>query len=156
MSKGLFIVFEGIDGSGKTTVCRMLEKKLKSLGFNVFFTSEPTNMEYGKILRRKLKSGMDPIEAVLLFALDRYNHVKIIREYLKKGYIVICDRYYYSSLAYQGALLGKDMMSYIESIHRPFILKPDLVFLLDVLPEIGLSRVRKLREGCAEIYEELK
>ena len=153
--KGLFIVFEGIDGSGKTTICKMLEEFLRSEGFNVFFTSEPTHGEYGKIIREKLRLGMDPIEAVLLFALDRYYHVKEIRRLLEKGYIVICDRYYYSSLAYQGALLGENFLEYIESVHRPFILDPDVTFLLDVDPRTGLSRVKNMRD-IVEIYEEVK
>lgn len=157
MSRGsLFIVFEGIDGSGKTTICKMLENTLKSRGINVFFTSEPTSGEYGKIIREKLRSGMEPLEAVLLFALDRYYHVKTIGELLKTGHVVLCDRYYYSSLAYQGALLGENMIKYIEEIHRPFIIEPDVVFLLDVRPEVGLSRVRSVRENGIEIYEEVR
>ena len=70
--------------------------------------------------------------------------------------MVLCDRYYYSSLAYQGALLGENMIKYIEEIHKPFIIEPDVVFLLDVRPEVGLSRVRSVRENGIEIYEEVR
>jgi len=153
---GIFIVIEGIDGVGKTTIAKMLKNHFEKEGKKVVLTSEPTEGEYGKILREKLKEGMDPIEAVLLFALDRYVHVKEIKKLVSAGYVVISDRYYYSSIAYQGALLGANFEEYILKVHEPFIYEPDVAILLDAPPDVALKRIEGSKRLYKEIYENME
>ena len=106
--KGRFIVFEGIDGSGKTTQIRLLAEHLKRAGRKVHITAEPTTSVSGGLLRDALCGARkrSPGELAALFLLDRINHnvcpVNGIEKLTSDGYDVICDRYYYSSLAYQG------------------------------------------------------
>jgi len=154
--EGPFIVIEGIDGVGKTTIAYMLKNHFEKKGKKVVLTSEPTEGEYGKIIREKLKEGMDPIEAVLLFALDRYVHVKEIKRLVREGYVVISDRYYYSSIAYQGALLGREFEEYIIKVHEPFIYEPDIAILLDAPPDVALKRIEGSKRSHKEIYENIE
>ena len=104
---GIFIVFEGIDGSGKSIHIKTLSKELHDLGYRVFITKEPTNRQIGYFLHNyagQEKKRFLPETEVFLFAADRFEHVKYdIEPALRVGSIVISDRYYHSSLAYQGA-----------------------------------------------------
>ena len=157
MSKGRFIVFEGIDGSGKTTQVQLLADFLKSQGIDTVVTAEPTNLPTGKELRAALsgKEKKSESEMATLFVLDRIAHNNDgengIRTLVEKGVYVICDRYYYSTLAYQGMSTDykwvKDM-----NLSCPDIMKPDLCIYLDLLPSQSLERIRKGRESV-EIYE---
>ncbi|MEM4246375.1 MAG: dTMP kinase [Candidatus Bathyarchaeia archaeon] len=161
---GLFIVLEGIDGSGKTLHSKLLHKKLVQEGERAALTMEPSRGEVGRLIRgliadRKKKSAM--IET-LLFTADRLDHLSCeIEPLLRKGTTVVCDRYYYSTLAYQGAQ-GVDL-DLIRSLNR-FARKPDLSFYLDVPPEVALARMarrrsifesRSLLERVREIYLDL-
>ena len=156
MSKPLFIVFEGIDGCGKSTQLKMLCDKLSALGRRPLPTAEPTDTATGKMLRRAL-SGEDPrtaAEMAALFTLDRIHHNKGeggIDECLAKGFDVISDRYYYSSLAYQGSLTDYEWVRRMNC-DCPEIRTPDLCIFLDMSPQAALSRIGK-RGEAKEIYE---
>ena len=153
MSKPLFIVFEGIDGCGKSKHTRRLSEWLAARGRQVTVTAEPTESEAGKALRRALagEEVRTPAEMAALFTLDRIGHNREIEKALAAGQDVICDRYYYSSLAYQGSLTDYDWVKAMNC-NCPEIRHPDLCIFLDVPPATALERISK-REGTREIYE---
>ncbi len=153
MKRGLFIVFEGIDGSGKDTHIKLLSEELRQQGHSVLETAEPSGNEVGALLRRyQRKSGKRlPAETeALLYTADRYEHVRnIVEPALKKGQIVLSNRYFYSTLAYQGAM-GVDL-DWIREMNR-FAPKPDASILLDILPEFSLRRLKRRRT----VFEQLE
>lgn len=157
MSHPLFIVFEGIDGCGKSTQLKLLCQKLTALGRTCVPTAEPTTSTTGKLLRAAL-SGSDPrtaAEMAALFTLDRIHHNKGeggIDACLAKGHDVISDRYYYSSLAYQGSLTDYDWVRRMNC-DCPEIRKPDLCIFLDMSPKAALTRIGN-RGETKEIYEQ--
>jgi dTMP kinase len=131
----MFIVFEGIDGSGKTTQSKLLAKKL-----NAYWTYEPSDSNVGKFIREILSGNIkvDDKTLALLFAADRIEHTKLIKQRLKER-DVVCDRYLYSSIAYQSvADVDEDFIKYINR----YALEPDVVFLLVVDVDIALKRVK--------------
>ena len=156
MTKPLFIVFEGIDGCGKSTQLKMLCDKLASLKRKPLPTAEPTDTATGKMLRAAL-SGNDPrtaAEMAALFVLDRIHHNKGkggIDEQLENGFDVISDRYYYSSLAYQGSLTDYEWVRRMNC-DCPEIRRPDLCIFLDMSPKAALARIGS-RGQVTEIYE---
>ena len=147
---GLFIVLEGIDGSGKDTHLKFIARELRELGHTVVETAEPSGGRVGMFLKRyaNRKEERLPAESeALLYASDRFDHVKnVVKPALLRDQIVISTRYYYSSMAYQGAK-GVDLAR-IREMNR-FALKPDLAILLDILPESSLHRLKRRRS----IYE---
>lgn len=145
------IIFEGIDGSGKSTQAKMLQDKLMLLGYNAVLTFEPTNGKYGKKLRDSFFAGrLSPKEELDLFIKDRKEHIeKEITPYLCDNKIVIVDRYMYSSIAYQGAL-GIDT-NYIKNLHNDFIIEPDLVFIFKSNVDDCLKRIKKDRGVTDEL-----
>ncbi len=155
--KGRFIVLEGIDGAGKTTQAELLEKHLAKQGRTTFRTAEPTAFPTGVALRRALggTEKKSECEMAVMFVLDRIAHnihpTEGIHALLEKGVDVICDRYYYSSLAYQGKSTDA---SWVRSMNLqcPEIQKPDLCIYLDLTPEQSMERIRKGRTDL-EIYE---
>ena len=158
--RGRFIVFEGIDGAGKTTQIDLLEKRLKENGRKVYRTAEPTESVSGGLLRDALSgiSGRTACEMAAMFTLDRIFHnvnsVNGIQKMLEDGYDVICDRYYYSSMAYQGsetdAAWVRDM-----NLNCPEILRPDICVFLDLTPEQSMARIQSGR-ATQEIYENVE
>ena len=157
MSGARFIVFEGIDGCGKTTQITRLASAMREMGRTVEVTAEPTATATGKMLRASL-SGADPrtpYEMAALFALDRVVHnvgKGGIAQLLSGGSDVLCDRYYYSSLAYQGSLCDFDWVRQMNCA-CPAIRHPDLCVFLDLQPKDALARV-SARGGARESYEE--
>ncbi|MBQ3063511.1 MAG: dTMP kinase [Clostridia bacterium] len=156
MSKPLFIVFEGIDGCGKSTQLRMLCDKLTTIGRSVVATAEPTDSKTGRMLREALsgKDARSATEMAALFTLDRIHHnvgAGGIAETLAAGKDMISDRYYYSSLAYQGSLTDYEWVRRMNC-DCPDIRKPDLCIFLDMEPKAALARVGK-RGEVTEIYE---
>lgn len=158
--RGRFIVFEGIDGSGKTTQARLLANRLEENGASVVMTAEPTELPTGKALREALggKVKKSECEMAVLFVEDRIAHnidpVGGIEELLESGAWVICDRYYYSTLAYQGQSTDYEWVKSMN-LRCPQIRKPDLCIYVDLLPEQSLERISKGRE-TVEIYENIE
>lgn len=143
---GTFICIEGIDSSGKTTQARRLASNLRRKGFDAVYTTEPSSGKVGRLIRRYVldRKRRVPIALeALLFAADRVDHLETeIKPALENGKVVVCDRYVYSTLAYQGAA-GLDL-KWIEVINR-FTLVPDLALFLDVPPEIVVGRLKRKR-----------
>ncbi|GIH65758.1 dTMP kinase [Microbispora siamensis] len=145
--RGLFIAFEGGEGSGKTTQSRLLAIWLRDQGFDVVQTREPGSTKVGMRLRAILldaaHQGLSPRAEAMLYAADRAEHVeKVIRPALQRGSTVISDRYVDSSLAYQGAGRSLDPED-VARINRWATggLVPDLTVLIDVPPAVGLRRM---------------
>lgn len=138
-----FTVIEGIDGSGKSAIVNALRERLKSE--EVIFTEEPTNSWLGDAVRRSHDEKANPLTETFLFLADRSAHAHEIEKWLSEGKQVICDRYYHSTVAYQGAALdGKvdfDPFSWLLEVNRQIAPEPDIVFLLDVAPSISLDRI---------------
>ena len=144
MSRGCFIVFEGIDGSGKSEQYGRLTEKLRK-DYDVLITSEPTKgMPIGNLIRQVLYGEEETTEEALalLFAADRVDHTeRKIKPALEEGKIVISDRYVYSSLAYQSKGMNKELeLDWVKTINR-FAIKPDVVVFLDITPEEGQKRL---------------
>lgn len=155
----MFIVFEGIDGSGKSTQAKLLHNALKENGYDSYLTFEPTDSLTGSIIRNifnhRIQSDHHTIAA--LFAADRLDHIlnetNGILKQLNNNRIVICDRYLYSSYAYHGAHV--DMEWVIEMNRKAAeLLKPDITFYIDVLPEISMERIKAERSNV-ELFETL-
>ena len=151
----LFIVFDGMDGTGKTTQMQLLCERLHAIGLETVLTAEPSTSLDGQALRRAL-SGKEPASnsrLAALFLLDRIGHNAEIEEWLSEGKIVISDRYYYASMAYQGQ--GENFQWVADmNLNCPHIRKPDGCIILDMEPEDSMARIRAGR--CAdelEIYE---
>ncbi|RMF89655.1 MAG: dTMP kinase [Methanobacteriota archaeon] len=143
MTQGRFIVIEGIDGSGKGTQAEMLCQWLLEKGYDAALTTEPTEGEIGRLLRKGLgKGAFDPVTEALLFAADRKVHTREIEDMMRAGRWVVCDRYLPSSLAYQGAR-GVEL-DWIREINRGS-LDPDLLLILDIEPELALERINSRR-----------
>jgi dTMP kinase len=141
--KGIFIVIEGLDGSGKTTQAGLLAKKL-SKKYNVLLTAEPSRGKIGTFIRQGClyEEKRLPTEAeALLFAADRVEHMqKEVKPALDEGKLVICDRYIFSSLAYQGS--AGLSLDWIETINAR-ALQPDFSLFIDVDPERVLERLQR-------------
>jgi dTMP kinase len=143
--KGKLVSIEGIDGCGKTTHTRLLAEWLKAQGYRVVVTDEPTDGIIGRIIKRALRGEvkLQVTTEALLFAADRIQHIaEVIRPALKSGKIVITERYFYSSLAYQSAR-GLSM-TWLESINRA-ALKPNLSILIDLPADEALQRIKRSR-----------
>jgi dTMP kinase len=141
--RGLLIVFEGIDGCGKSTQAEILSKKLQRKGIAVLTLREPSSGNWGTKIRElaREKGSISAKKELELFLKDRKENIsQNILPALKSGKIVILDRYYYSTLAYQGA---KGIpLEEIRARHRNFLVKPDICFLLDIPVSLGLRRIK--------------
>ena len=150
--KGIFIVIEGLDGSGKTTQATFLANKL-SLSHNVVLTAEPSRGKIGAFIREGClyEDKRLPTEAeALLFAADRIEHMyREVKPALDEGKLVICDRYIYSSLAYQGS--AGLSLEWIKTINVR-ALQPDFSIFLDVSPERVIERLKRKR-SVMETFE---
>lgn len=143
---GLFVTFEGPDGCGKTTQITLLAETLRQQGYRVCHTREPGGTDIGKQIRQVLhdraNDEMVPTAELLLYAADRAQHVEqIMRPALQRQEIVLSDRYFDSTLAYQGYGHGLDLVV-LRKVTEIAIsgLVPDLTFYLDIDPETGLRR----------------
>lgn len=145
--KGLFITFEGTEGSGKTTLINKVVEYLESLNVKNIKTREPGGIKIAEEIRNVILNvenvKMDKITEALLYAASRRQHlVEKVIPYLNEGYVVICDRYIDSSLAYQGYArgIGIDTVYGINMYAIDGVL-PDYTFYIDVRPEVGLQRI---------------
>ncbi|NJE06026.1 dTMP kinase [Thermococcus sp. M36] len=146
---GTFVVIEGIDGAGKSTQAKLLAEWFEKKGYEVVLTKEPTDTAFGKLIRKLVLTGgregiidgarISHEAEALLFAADRAEHVaKLIKPSLEAGKVVISDRYFYSSLAYQWAR-GLDL-EWLIDLNR-FAIRPDLVILLDLPVKESMKRI---------------
>jgi len=155
LRKGVLIVFEGIDGAGKSTQARLLYERLTKARFETEISKEPTEGVWGKKLRKLIEEGrgeVSPEEELEWFIKDRLQHVEeIIRPALRNKKIIILDRYYFSTMAYQGSL-GVDPGE-IEKRNSEFAPEPNLLFLIEVLPSAGIKRIKESREAETDSFE---
>ena len=151
LKKSFFIVLDGPEGSGKSSIARRLAADLGEMGFKVLLTSEPGGMRLGSMIREillhKKEISLAAEAELLLFEADRAQHVKeVILPALADGKAVICDRFSAATMAYQGYGRGMDkkLIQMVDAFATGGLV-PDLTVILDVDPETGLSRVRKVR-----------
>jgi len=143
LKKGLLIVLEGIDGSGKTTQARLLAGALRRAGLEALSFREPTRGRWGREIKEKARrpDSLTPEEELALFLKDREEDVaRNILPSLRRKKAVVLDRYYYSTIAYQGA--KGISRARIRRLNERFAPGPDLVFILDVDPGRGLGRIK--------------
>ncbi len=158
--KNLFIAFEGIDGSGKSTQVRLLAEYLTQRGHKVYTTFEPTDSRIGVMIRDIFNHRMEGDQRVIaaLFAADRLNHLLNntdgILKKLSEGYTVITDRYYFSSYAYHSVYVDMDWVIQANSMSAD-LLRPDLNIYIDISPEVSMERLKKGRNSF-EMYETLE
>jgi dTMP kinase len=153
---GTLIVFEGIDGAGKSTQIRLLADALRRAGVEPLVSREPTDGPWGRKLRESAASGRMSAEAELsAFIHDRTAHVEnLIHPSLEAGRTVILDRYYYSTIAYQGAR-GIDTAGLRARMEEMFP-RPDRVFLLDLDPRAAVQRIAECRGEQPNEFEQLE
>jgi dTMP kinase len=142
LRKGILIVLEGIDGSGKSTHVRRLLKSLRRRGYDAAGFREPTRGRWGRQIKRlaRLPGSLSPEEELDLFVKDREENVaRNLKPALAARKVVVLDRYYFSTIAYQGAKglnIGR-----IRRMNERIAVKPDLVFILDIGAGLGLDRI---------------
>ncbi|MDB4127558.1 MAG: dTMP kinase [Verrucomicrobiales bacterium] len=149
----MFIVFEGIDGTGKSTQVKLLAEALRAQGHEVITSKEPTDGPHGSKLRQSAETGrLSAQEELDLFHMDRKEHVEdLIKPALDRGVVVILDRYFFSTMAYQG-IRGFDPTE-IRRLNEKFAPIPDFVFILELDLDIALSRIGG-RDGQANEFEQ--
>ncbi|MFE8704232.1 dTMP kinase [Cytobacillus sp. FJAT-54145] len=149
MNKGVFITIEGPEGAGKTTIIDMLVENLHNEGYKVLQTREPGGIEIAEQIRNvildKKNTAMDSRTEALLYAAARRQHlVEKVKPALEEGYVIICDRFVDSSLAYQGHARGLGIDE-VYTINQFAIegMMPDITFYFDIEPALGLERINK-------------
>jgi dTMP kinase len=148
---GCFIVIEGLDGSGKSTQIRRLAKFLRNKGISVLETFEPTQKEIGQEIRSVLrgKKHMDAKALQMLFVKDRDQHLRDeVEPAIVEGNVVLCDRYFFSTIAFGSLEVDIDFLKDINSSFRI----PDLTIFIDVIPEECIKRIEK-RGTAKEHFE---
>ncbi|QJE00677.1 dTMP kinase [Massilia forsythiae] len=149
---GILIAFDGIDGAGKTTQVLLLQSVLEGLGETVVVSKEPTDGEWGQKLRDSALTGRMPFDEELeTFIRDRQDHLtrKVIPA-LEAGNVVILDRYFYSTIAYQGILVADHAT--IEQQVRANVVTPDVAYWMDLPADLAVSRVIS-RDGRPNLFE---
>lgn len=160
MKKNLFIAFEGIDGSGKSTQAKLLAEHLRKAGHPVYATAEPTGGPIGSLVRNIFKHRIDADHSTIaaLFAADRLDHLQNksdgVLQKIRDGYTVIMDRYYFSSYAYHSLHVPMEWVIQTNSISAG-LLRPDLNIYIDISPEASMKRLNSGRH-VIELYESLE
>ena len=149
--KGLFITFEGGEGSGKTTLINKVYDKLLASGKKVYKTREPGGVEIAEQIRSVIlnvnNTKMDKRTEALLYAASRRQHlIEVVIPKIEEGYIVLCDRYIDSSLAYQGYARGIGMESVLKANSFALDYLPELTIFIDVTPDVALKRLSQRHE----------
>lgn len=141
--RGLFVTFEGVEGSGKTTQMRRLAARLRRRGLRVEVTAEPDGTPLGRAVRRLFERAPRPLTELFLFLAARHEHVSNkIRPWLAAGHVVLCDRYADATVAYQGYGRGIDPAMIRElNVQATGGVLPDLTLLFDLDPRLGLARI---------------
>lgn len=144
--RGHYIVFEGIDGSGKTTVCTHIAVRLRESGYNVLLISEPSKSEIGQLLRKQMRAmTLNQKSIALLYAADSYD----IQDKISEDYdFILSDRNFFSTVAYQMMEVDEN---WLFSIHK-FLEIPDTIFYLRVSVEEALGRIER-RDGNRDVFE---
>jgi dTMP kinase len=165
---GFLVAIEGIDGSGKTTQAGLLAKFCSENRLECIVSKEPTNGQYGSLIRDSAARGRRSVEEEIeLLLKDRAEHVeRVINPALKEAKIIVLDRYYFSMAAYQGAR-GADPELILTENER-FAPQPDLLIVLDISPQVGLGRIKdrgdqpnkfetvESLEGARSIFKEIQ
>jgi len=150
MNKAKFIVFEGIDGSGKSTISNLLFEKLRSEKIDIYKTFEPTDSPIGSVIKNILNKRIlsDDKTIGALFLADRLDHIQNpvsgMLQYLEQGKHVISDRYYYSSYAYHVPMLDMDWVIAANKVCAD-LLRPDIVFFIDISAKESMKRLSASR-----------
>lgn len=157
----VFVTFEGVDGCGKTTICKRIASHLKKAGKKITVTREPTDTWLGDAVRQSYKVKTSPYTETFLFLADRATHTDRIKNRMAKGRHVFSDRYSDSTVAYQAVLLHRELggpmkeyRDWLLSINKQIILEPDLTLLFDVDPKVSLKRLTHRSERSK--FERLK
>jgi len=160
MKKNYFIAFEGIDGSGKSTLVKLLSDKLQQEGHKVYSTAEPTDSAIGSLIRNIFRGKLEAHHKTIaaLYLADRLDHLlnktNGVLKKMEEGFTVVTDRYYFSSYAYHGAHMSMDWVIAANSLCAD-LLRPDLTIFIDVPPEISMQRLSADR-NTMELYESLE
>ncbi len=137
------VVLEGIDGCGKSSIAKLLAD---AMGKRAILTREPTDSWIGKAVKRVDRGKTSPYTDALLFMADRAKHTEQMREWIAKGKLVISDRYYHSTVAYQAAYLkgtfDGDAFEWLLESNLRISIRPDLTVFLDIPPEVGMERIK--------------
>ena len=144
-----FVTFEGIDGSGKSTISQLVYEKLKTNGYKVVKTFEPTDSTIGKFVQKCIRAGDNPFVTAFSFIADRIQHCTQIKQWIDQGTIVLCDRYAESTYAYQSVQLEhkiSDPISWLQNLSNKRILIPDRTFLFVIDPTRSLKRIQSRDE----------
>ncbi len=144
-----FITFEGIDGSGKSTIAHNVYTRLSEQGYAVVLTAEPTQSQIGAFAKHCITTNADPFVTSFACIADRINHCKKIQQWLDQQKIVLCDRYAESTYAYQGVQLSehlKNPITWLRNLSETRILTADQTFYLRINPDQALQRIRKRKQ----------
>ena len=140
-----FVTFEGIDGSGKSTISRLVFEQLKLKDYDVVLTYEPTDTWIGKQVQKCIETDADPFITAFTFTADRFEHGKQIQKWLNENKIVLCDRYAESTYAYQGAQLQKVIkgpIKWLKDLAKNRIPIPDRTYIFVIDPKISIKRIQ--------------
>jgi dTMP kinase len=144
-----FITFEGIDGSGKSTISKRVYQRLKGEGFNVVLTAEPTDTPIGKYVKQCIATKADPFVTAFTFIADRIQHCQQIQHWLNEETLVLCDRYADSTYAYQGVQLEQHLenpVHWLQELSDERVLTPDRTYLFFIDPDLALRRIQDREE----------
>ncbi|RLF57346.1 MAG: dTMP kinase [Thermoplasmata archaeon] len=140
-----FVTFEGIDGSGKTTIIDRIFDELINKDYSVFVTCEPTDSWVGKCVQECIATNTDPVVTSFTFISDRILHGKEILSWLNEYDFVLCDRYAESTYAYQGAQLQDsidDPIKWLMELSKNRFPIPDITFLFEIQPKLAMKRIQ--------------